>query len=257
MILLFTPHNVASKKIAEKLIERHGFEKTKENEWKRDGTRMIETDAPTVLDIPTDFDTDLILVLSTHKSKAGGKMLTVHFPGNWDEAKMGGTSRTLNTAHASKLKLLLKELEKANEKLQWPLYVEADHHGPTCNVPIMFVEIGSTEAEWDDPDAVEVVAEAVSEFLKKDETYETVFGIGGGHYSRDFTKIILETDLAVGHIAPKYAIESIAEDTFRQAIEKNVEPVKKILMSKKETNSSQKKKMMELAEKFNIEVELI
>ncbi|MBU0532268.1 hypothetical protein KKB44_02120 [Candidatus Micrarchaeota archaeon] len=256
MILLFTSKNVASRNIAKKLIENHGFEKKGENEWERDNVRLIETNAETVLDVPTDFDTDLILVLSSHKSKTGGKMITAHFPGNWGDAKMGGEKRALNIAFGSKLKILMKELKKANE-LGWPLFIEADHHGPTCNIPIMFVEIGSTEEEWADEKAAEAVAEAVSEFLKKDEAYKTVFGIGGGHYSREFTKLVLETEYAIGHIAPKYVLDDLDEELFKQAIEKNVDKVSKIIISKKETNASQKKRIIAFAEKYGIECELI
>jgi len=93
MIILFTSKNIASKNIAEKLIENHGFVESGENKWKCGETEMIETNAETVLDVPTDYDTDLILVLSTHKSKAGGRMITAHFPGNWNDAKFGGTPK--------------------------------------------------------------------------------------------------------------------------------------------------------------------
>jgi len=141
--------------------------------------------------------------------------------------------------------------------LDWPLFIEADHHGPTCNVPIMFVEIGSTEEEWNNEQAAEVVAKAVSEFLKKDEKFKSVLGIGGGHYSREFTKLLLETELAVGHVAPKYAIDQLDESVFMQAIEKNVEKIEKVIILKKETNSSQKKKIIELVEKCGLTYELL
>lgn len=257
VIILFTSRNIASLNIAKKLIGNHGFEKTAENEWVRGEVKLIDTDAPTVLDVPTDFDTDCLLVLSSHKSKAGGRMLTAHFPGNWGEAKFGGEPKTLNTACASRLKSLLKELDKANERLGWPLFIETDHHGPTCDAPIMFVEIGSTENEWKDDEAATIVAQAVSEFLEKQETYETVFGVGGGHYSREFTKMLLESELAVGHIAPKYAIGGMDEGMFRQAIEKNVEDVSKVLVLKEGTNSSQKKKVKSFAESMGVEYELV
>ncbi len=256
MILLFTSNNQASKNIADKLLENHEFRKTKENEWERSGIKLIETMAPSVLDVPTDFETDLIVVLSTHKSKAGGKMLTAHFPGNWNGAKFGGEPKTLNIAFGSRLKTMIKELDGANSQ-KWPLFMEADHHGPTCDVPIMFVEIGSTEEEWNDLKAAEDVASAVSKFVDKEEEYESVLGIGGGHYSREFTKLLLEDDLAVGHVAPKYALDEFDEATFMQAVEKNVEEVKKVLILKKETNSSQKKKVVGFAEKAGLEHELI
>jgi len=254
-IILFTPNNIASKAMAEELISKHGFERTSEKEWERDGVRLLECDVPSVLDVPTDFDTDYILVLSTHKSKAGGKMLTAHFPGNWNDAKFGGEPKTLNTACASRLKILIKEMQKANKELQWPLFIEADHHGPTCNVPIMFVEVGSTEEEWKDERAVAVVAKAVSESLKKEGTFDTVLGVGGGHYSREFTKLVLETDMAVGHIAPKYAVDSMDEEVFRQALEKTVEKISKVIVLKDGTNSKQKEKIKEFCESADIQFE--
>jgi D-aminoacyl-tRNA deacylase len=256
MILLYTSNNTASKNIADMLIENHSFRKKSNMEWECGGIRLVETNAPTVLDVPTDFDSDLLVVLSTHKSKAGGKMLTAHFPGNWGDAKFGGRPKTLNMAFCSRLKTMIKELDKANTQ-KWPLFMEADHHGPTCDVPIIFVEIGSTEEQWNDLKAAESVASAVSEFMDKEEEYESVVGFGGGHYSREFTKLLLEGDLAVGHVAPKYVIDSLDEEMFMQAVEKNVEKISKAVILKKETNSSQKKKIVGFAEKAGLEYQLI
>ncbi len=257
MILLFTSNNIASRNIAMKLIQEHGFVRKSEAEWEREGVRLVETNAPSVLDIPTAFDTDLIIVLSSHKSKAGGRMLTAHFPGNWGDAKFGGEPRTLNIAYGSKLKSMIREIDKANKQLGWPVFMETDHHGPTCDVPIMFVELGSTEEEWKDEEAAGVLAQAVSEFLKEDKGYETVFGVGGGHYNREFTRMLLETELAVGHVAPKYALDGLDEEMFRQAIEKNVEKISKVVILKKETNSSQKKKILGFCGKMLVGYELV
>ncbi len=257
MIILFTSQNPASANIAGKLIAGHGFRKAAENEWERGGVRLVDTHAPTVLDVPTDFETDCLLVLSTHRSKVPGKMLTAHVPGNWGNADMGGQPKTLNIAAASTLKILLQELKKAGDRIGWPVSLEADHHGPTCDVPILFVEIGNGEAEWADENAVEAVASAVTAVLDrmaKRETFETVFGIGGGHYSKTFTKLVLETQLAVGHIVPKYAIDALDEGTFSQAIEKNVEKVSKVLVSRDETNAAQREKVSALAAKFGIAI---
>ncbi len=257
MIILFTSENSASANIAGKLIASHGFGKAAEGEWEREGVRLIDTKAPTVLDVPTDFETDCLLVLSTHRSKVPGRMLTAHVPGNWGEAGMGGRPRTLNIAAAGMLKMLLQELKKEGDRIGWPVSLEADHHGPTCDVPILFVEIGNGEAEWADERAVEAVARAVTAVLDrmaKHETFETVLAVGGGHYPRAFTKLVLETPLAVGHILPKYAVESLDEDMFRQAIAKNVEKVAKVLVSRDETNAAQREKVSVLAEKFGIVV---
>ncbi len=184
MIILFTKNNLASANIAKKLIEGHGFEKSKANApgdeagspaettlgqaamevWEREGVMLIDTNAPTVLDVPTDFDTDCLIILSTHKSKTPGQMLTAHVPGNWDKAEMGGEPKTLNIAHGLMLKRLIRALDTENrkQKLDWPVCLEADHHGPTCEVPILFVEIGNNEEQWADELAAQVVADAVA-----------------------------------------------------------------------------------------------
>lgn len=256
MIVLFTSNNIASKNIAEMLIAKHGFGKSGEDEWKRGDVRMIDTRAPTVLDVPTDFN-EPILVLSTHKSRTPGKMLTAHVPGNWGDAGLGGTPKTLNIAPASRLKAVMMELKKEADRIGWPVSLEADHHGPTCDTPIMFVEIGNGEEQWQDADAAGAVANAVVASLDNDKAYETVFGLGGGHYSRAFTRLVLETDLAVGHIAPKYAIDGLDEGMFRQAVERNMERVIKVVIIKDETSAPQRQKIKEFAGKAGLPVEMI
>jgi len=260
MLLLFTSHNIASAVIAGKLISEHGFAGVGENEWKKGDARLIDTKAPTVLEVPTDFDTDCILVLSTHRSKTPGKMLTAHVPGNWGSADMGGKPRTLNIAAAGKLKILLQELAAEAKRIGWPVSLEVDHHGPTCGVPILFVEIGNGETEWKDEKAAGAVANAVARMLERDskhETFETVFGVGGGHYSKTFTKVMLESDYAVGHIVPKYAIEALDGEMFKQAIEKNVEKVSKVLISRDETNAPQREKIEKMAAEIGLPCERI
>ncbi len=226
---------------------------------------LIDVDAPSVLEVPTDYETDCLIILSTHKSKDPKPMLTAHFPGNWGKAGMGGEDRKLNIASGWMLKRMIMELDQANKKfnLNWPLFIEADHHGPLARVPMVFVEIGSSEKEWIDERAGEVVANAVYNAVSsgsetRNRKLNTAFGIGGGHYAREFTKIILEhDDMAVGHICPKYAIDSLDGELFKQAIEKSVDPVDKVIMLKESSNAKQKEKVKKLSEEFGIAYEEI
>lgn len=256
MIVLFTRKNPASSNIADRLLETGEFRKTGEKSWSFGEHELIDCGAPSVLEVPTDFNTDAIIVLSTHKSRKGGEMLTVHAPGNWGEAKMGGKSRTLNTAAPSLMKTLIKNINK-NNTLNWPVSLEADHHGPTSKVPMVFVEIGSTEAEWGNRQAGKIIADSVLEALTKVEIAPAVFGVGGGHYSREFTSIDLETEFAVGHIAPKYVLDNLDYEMFRQAVEKNTQDIEKVLIARKATNSGQKKKITEFAGKYGVSYEFI
>ncbi|MBI5227947.1 hypothetical protein HY988_05145 [Candidatus Micrarchaeota archaeon] len=264
MIILFVPKNIASANIAKNLIEKFGFVKQAGNEWQKGESHLIQIESESVLDVPCDFD-DTIIVLSTHKSKIPGKMLTCHYPGNWGNAEMKGEPKTLNTAPATLLKIIARNMKKESEKIGWPFSLEADHHGPTGKSPIIYVEIGAEEAEWSDELAGKAVAnavvESISEYDRKSKTLsstlETVFCVGGGHYPAAFTKLILESDLAIGHIAPKYVIDEMDEEMFRQGIGKNVEKVSKVLIDKEGTNSKQKKKIEEFANKFGVVFEYV
>jgi len=137
-----------------------------------------------------------VLVLSPHKSERKLPCLTVHIPGNWGKAEFGGKDRTLNIAYASKMLQILKGLKKYGKELEergWRISYEGDHHGPTVEKPIIFVEIGSGEREWQSAEAGEVVGKAVGEAVKRDEKKEgSYLGVGGGHYAPKFTKLALE-----------------------------------------------------------------
>ncbi len=247
MKIMYTKENPASLNIAERLREiKPEIELT---EFKGD-----------VLEVPTDFQTDLILVLSTHKSRNPKEMFTVHLPGNWVDADFGGEVETLNIADGEFMKKLMVGIKKYNNEigLNWEISLEADHHGPTCDIPIIFVEIGSEEREWKNKKAGEIIAKSVLEAIDNKGDFESVFAIGGGHYPKKFNNIMLDENnpYAVGHMLPKYSIMKIKEKTFKQGIEKNTKKITKILLDR-ECNLEQKEKIKKLSEKFKIKVELI
>ncbi len=256
--VLFTEHNEASKTLATALIGL-GYQSVGTDVWKKGGAELINTHAPTVLDVldtpirQGHFDADYLIVLSSHKSKHDQHALTAHFPGNWGKADFGGNDHTLNIAYASKLKLILQEMKKLDTENEWQITLEADHHGPTCGIPIIFVEIGSTEKEWNDRNGASIVARAVEKAITTETRYKTVFAIGSGHYADEFTKIELEDgSVAVGHILPKYHLKNLTEDLFRQAIEKNVENVSEVFALKESTNVAQRELIKKLCDENGI-----
>lgn len=258
LVILFSSKNIASKNIAEHLIGL-GFEEKGEGEWRYKTIRLVDTKVDSILDVPTDFEEDYMIVLSTHKSEMSLPTLTVHITGNWGSADFGGEPRTLNMAYAGKMLQILKLLKKYGAELEkkgWHICYEVDHHGPTCKKPIMFVEIGSTEKEWKNEEAGRAVAEAVFDAINKEDKDEKqgfcYFGVGGGHYAPKFTKLALEKNMAFGHILPKYQAGSLAEDTFKQAVEKNVEKLKAIVIDWKGLNKEQRNDVLALAEKFGV-----
>ena len=160
-----------------------------------------------------------------HKAQAERKTLTVHVTGNLGrEAKVGGSPQTLANAQPSAMKLALQELAQAKHELNldYEVSFEATHHGPTqLAKPVLFVEVGSTEEEWRDTQAVCAVARAALRAALCEQSFEACVGVGGTHYAPRHTEIALETRYAVGHIIPSYAIPELSFEVFEQAVEKS------------------------------------
>ena len=258
MHILFSSKIDASNNPA-KILSENWFSQRGE-EWVYGKHVMVDTKVGGILDVPTDFESNGLVVLSTHRSEKEYPTLTVHVPGNWDSADFGGEPRTLNTVMGSKMKEVLLGLDKGNSKygLGWNVNMEVDHHGPTCKTPIMFVEIGSSEKEWKNPVAAKIVAEAVMRMLESDSVYDSYFCVGGGHYSQKFTKLGLgDNARAAGHILPKYKAPGLEMDTFKQAMEKSVEETQGVLIEKKGVRKEHKELIEKFAKEYGTEVEII
>ncbi|MEE8402922.1 MAG: D-aminoacyl-tRNA deacylase, partial [Candidatus Hydrothermarchaeaceae archaeon] len=138
-------------------------------------------------------------------------------------AKVGGRPKELAYANPGAMKAALLELDKGRKELglDYRVSMEATHHGPTeLKKAVLFVEVGSTEAEWRDEKAVEAVAKAALKAAENRKNFLSAIGIGGNHYAPVHTKAMLSTDISIGHIVPTYAIPAIDKDIFLQAIER-------------------------------------
>ncbi len=168
------------------------------------------------------FDAEYYVFASRHRSESRTKTLTVHVTGNLtSQALVGGKPRQLAWCNPSAMKVALQELQKA--KIQdYKVSMEATHHGPTgLKKPVLFVEVGSTEAEWNDAEAVRAVASAALAAAENRKEYESAIGIGGSHYAPRHTSVMLESSIAIGHIIPSYAIDEIDINVLAQAVEKS------------------------------------
>lgn len=255
---LYTENNKASKNISKIMIEEIGFLPLRDGCFFYEGIRLYNTLAPDIINIPTNYSEDALVVLSTHKSKNPQKAFTIHYPGNWDRAEFGGEDKTLNRAPASLMKNIAIELNKAAIESGYEFTLEADHHGPTTQIPIVYAEIGTETQQWEDMDAIRKMASAIVMGSKKQKKYETFLAVGGGHYPKEFNLIeIDENEEAVGHILPKYLIDKIDEKTLLQGIEKSVEKVNKVRVIKESLNAKQKAKIKDFCDKYCIEMNYI
>ncbi|WP_424008120.1 D-aminoacyl-tRNA deacylase [Haloferax denitrificans] len=194
----------------------------------RDGFELREFDDLHIdLDDPAaafDADLDFLVVVSRHSGETGA-LLTAHFTGNFGPADYGGEPGRFARACPNAQRAVVEALrERAPDGYE--VGIEATHHGPTePTVPSMFVELGSDDEQWDDPEGARAVAAAVLDIegVAPDADRQLV-GFGGGHYAPRFERVLRETDWRVGHIAADWQLKAMGapgnnRDVLRRAFE--------------------------------------
>jgi len=182
-----------------------------------------------------DLSPELLVFASRHAGETGA-LLTAHHTGNFGVAEFGGDDGALARACPGAHRRVLAALaDHAPEG--YDVGIECTHHGPTdVGTPSMFVELGSGEAQWDDPAGARAVARAildlrgvgadlpvegaaVREPTDRDSDGATeedpvdrrhLVGLGGGHYAPRFERVARETDWAVGHVAADWCLDDMA-----------------------------------------------
>lgn len=120
------------------------------------------------------IDADVFIFISKHRAQEGRASLTCHAIGNFGKADKGGKEKTLCTSHSVLLKGIFIELNN-NAKEPYEVTLEATHHGPFMEKPVLFVELGSNEKYWQDKNGGCIVAKSVikaikNNFNKKDDS---------------------------------------------------------------------------------------
>ncbi len=135
--------------------------------------------------------------------------LTCHTPGNFGKAEYGGVDGQVSPSNPIFQKIVLNEILKLSKNIDisFEVSLEATHHGPLTGLPTTFIEIGSDKTYWGIKEAGEVIASAIYNSLSYDQNktpFRVAAGIGGGHYCPKFTEIMINTDIAIGHVIAKY-----------------------------------------------------
>ena len=168
-----------------------------------------------------------VAFLSRHAGETG-PLLTAHFTGNFGPAEYGGDPGELARACPNVQRAVVDAFRRHAPE-RYGVGVECTHHGPTdVGAPSLFVELGSSDSEWTNPEGARAVARSVLELSggHPDATPEAdgstgpsdgsdhertrhVVGFGGGHYAPQFERIIDETDWRVGHVAADWGLSSM------------------------------------------------
>jgi len=174
---------------------------------------------------------DFVIFASKHESEKKEKSLSIHAPGNWRNAELGGETGKICKTSAQFQKQIFGKLKQNVDSSglgeRYKVTLECTHHGPLINKPCIFIEIGSTQTEWEDRRAGFILAKTISETIRefKENPYnEIAIGIGGPHYCPNFNKIQLSSNVAISHVIPQYVFP-LTEEMVREAIEKTDEEV--------------------------------
>lgn len=217
----------AGMNIRQNLIERCGFSPdsgnfSSEKTFSRGRMRLYTVDRESVFceGLDREIGADIFIFATRHRSSGGVNSLSVHPPGNWGEAMLGGRERSLCTAAAPYIKESLLALTRKASSLGYEITVEQTHHGPFLEKPCFFIEIGSSPKQWLNMEAGRIIAEIIIEVVESRPCYKTALLLGGGHYNHEANKVNLRTEYAVGHICAKHCLGHVDEAMVRQAIDR-------------------------------------
>lgn len=170
------------------------------------------------------YDYDGFVFLSKHAAESGVLALTCHSTGNFSKAEFGGYDNKVAIPHPHLQKSYLQTLKKNQSQfLEFQITIEATHHGPTAlKKPSIFIEIGTTEKQWNDVSLCNSVASLVHQVMMEPLNENLVaICFGGTHYPSKFTNELLDGKYALGTVIPKHALDNLDEELFSHIITQN------------------------------------
>ena len=192
-----------------------------------------------------------VIFLSKHSSVADIKSLTVHPTGNFQDAKLGGKEKTLSMSSPRWMSAAMRKLKDSYTGNGFEITFEATHHGPYLTIPSYYIEIGTTENEWTDREALRSVSEAVLE--SNSNKFRNYVGVGGGHYMPKITQYVYENEVNIGHMISKHNHDTITEEQIAESVEKT-ENCSGFIMDHKGTKGRVRTMVKDLAESMNMEI---
>ncbi|MFQ5941138.1 MAG: D-aminoacyl-tRNA deacylase [Nitrososphaerales archaeon] len=235
-LLVASKLDTAGYNMARYMTQNHGFTQ-QENDTYVNETAMLfvgDGESLTMEWLDSRFSPSYYVFLSRHRSESGMPTLTCHTTGNFSPStEMGGRPKELAYAYPSLQKHYMKTISNEISRVpDYQLVIEATHHGPTSLIkPILFIEIGSTEKQWNDQHVVSVVCDAVMQTLKSVKTNGNVgIGLGGTHYPSKFTNMLIDSRYALASVASKHSLVNLDKAMIEQMINKSVETVEYAFM---------------------------
>jgi D-aminoacyl-tRNA deacylase len=159
---------------------------------------------------------DAVVFLSRHKAASGIPTLTVHPIGNFAKASYGGRDEALVPALPDMMTSALRGLQANAVGLGFQVSFEVTHHGPYLTTPTMYIEIGSSEANWGNREAADAIARTLVEGQVR--RAPKAIGVGGGHYAPRFSEVVVSKRVSFGHMIPSHFADHADDDVLRKAM---------------------------------------
>ena len=172
------------------------------------------------------YSYDGFVFLSKHAAETGTLALTCHSTGNFSEARFGGFKRQVAIPHPHLQKSYLQTLwKKRKDFIKFEITLEATHHGPTAlDKPVLFIEVGTTEKEWNDKELCKNIAKITVDVMSHPaKKHDVAICFGSTHYPKKFTNVLLEDEYSLGTIMPKHALEFLDQSLFSHILKRNNE----------------------------------
>ncbi|ABO09089.1 D-aminoacyl-tRNA deacylase [Pyrobaculum calidifontis] len=201
---------------------------------------------------PVEFGAEEVLAslgkwaifISRHEMANPKPFLTVHTPGAWPDVSVSNP-RLVSSLYRALCKVAEEPFDCA---------IEATHHPPnTSAVSATFLEVGSTEAEWNSRRAVGLLQAALEEAVKGGVEATPTMVIGDLHYTT-VGDLVLKGDIDVGHIVPKYV--EITLDVVRRAYEKHTVPIRRAILFRKNVKNPTRSEVVEFLKAKGVDVVL-
>ena len=198
---------------------------------------------------------ECFIFASRHRSQSGLRTLTVHALGNYGSADFGGKPGTIVPTQPKLMTKALLLLQKHASDLNFGISFETTHHGPYLETPTFFIEIGSDEDAWPEPEPARRIAKVILELEESNITDDDdiAIGVGGGHYAPRHTDFIVRMKASIGHMIPNYAIEHLNRQMIAQVKEKS-QNASMVYFHKKFAKAELRNKLKELFEEQGIKL---
>ncbi|WP_410808103.1 D-aminoacyl-tRNA deacylase [Methanohalobium sp.] len=200
------------------------------------------------------FTSTLLIFASKHRSKDERRLLTTHFTGNTGTADYGGNPHKLAVTAPYAMRSILTNIKKLSENMDYEVSLEATHHGPSELItPSVYVEIGSTENQWVDPEPGRIIADAILSVEPNNcAQCPVALGFGGGHYAKRQSKLLFETNITFGHIFPDYQLEDVDINIVKQAIDKSNPDF--VYFDRKSMSTRERNRIMDIVESLGMDI---